>query len=151
MGRNRNTVKSQQKKKTKHKCPAVVINPKTRAARSACARMWWHSAQSWEETLWLVPSLEVLWIQGRWNVRPPVDPEVDAGGSRLGVPVGVLGDMGVVRNRAGSLLWLRRAPGTTADVAIVGLCVKNSAGTVHTGKASLHYGHACVSQGGSAE
>lgn len=25
------------------------------------------------------------------------------------------------------------------------------AGTVHTGKASLHYGHACVSQGGSAE
>lgn len=60
------------------------------------------------------------------NVRPPVDPEVDAGGSRLGVPVGVLGDMGVVRNRAGSLLWLRRAPGTTADVATVGLCAKSS-------------------------
>lgn len=58
--------------------------------------------------------------------------------------------MGVVRSMAGSLLWLHCDPGTTADVATAGLSVKNSAGSVHTGKASLHYGHVCVSQGGSA-
>lgn len=74
----------------------------------------------------------------------------DAGDSRLGVPVGVLGGMGVVRSMAGSLLWLRCDPGTTADAATADLSLKSSAGNVHTGKASPHYGHACVSQGGSA-
>lgn len=63
---------------------------------------------------------------------------------------GVLGDMGAVRSMAGSLLSLRCDPGTTADAARAGLSVKSSAGTVHTGMASPHYGHACVSQGGSA-
>lgn len=87
---------------------------------------------------------------GRWNVRPPAGPEGGAGGSRSGVPVGVLGGTGVVRSMAGSLLWLRCDPGTTADAATAGLSVKSSAGTVHTGKASPHYGHACVSRGGSA-
>lgn len=89
-------------------------------------------------------------MSGRWNVRPPVVLEGGAGDSRLGVRVGVLEGMGVVRSMAGSLLWLRRDPGTTADVATAGLSLKSSAGTVHTGKASPHYGHACVSQGGSA-
>lgn len=64
----------------------------------------------------------------------------------MGVPV----DMGAVRSMAGSLLWLHRDPGTTADAATAGLSAKSSAGTVHTDKASPHYGHACVSQGGSA-
>lgn len=90
-------------------------------------------------------------MQGRWNVRPPADPEADAGDSRLGVQVGVLGGTGGVRSTAGSLLWLRCDPGTTVDAATAGLCVKSSAGTVRTGKASPRYGHACVSQGGSAE
>lgn len=140
------------KQKWKHECPAVVIYPKLGAEKTVCARMRRHSAQSWgEETLWLVPSLAALWVLGRWNVRQPAAPAVDAGGSRLGVQVGVLVDMGVVRSMAGSLLWQRRDPDTTADVATAGLCVKNSAGTVHTDKASPHYGHACVSRGGSAE
>lgn len=64
--------------------------------------------------------------------------------------VGVLGDMGGVHSTADSLLWLRCGPGTIGDAATVCLSVKNSAGTVHTGKASLHYGRACVSPNGSA-
>lgn len=58
--------------------------------------------------------------------------------------------MGEVRSMADSLLQLRCDPGTTADAATACLSVKSSAGTAHTGKASPHYGHACVSQGGSA-
>lgn len=87
---------------------------------------------------------------GRWNVRRPACLVEDAGDSRSGVRVEVPGGTGVVRSMAGSLLWLRRDPGTTADAATAGLSVKSSAGIVHTGKASPHYGHACVSQGGSA-
>lgn len=89
-------------------------------------------------------------MKGRWNVRPPADLEEGAGDSRLGVQVGVLEGTGVARSTAGSLLWLRCDPGTTADAATAGLSVKSSAGTVHTDKASPHCGHACVSQGGSA-
>lgn len=89
--------------------------------------MWRHSAQSREEeTLWLVPSLAELWIQGRWNVRPPADPEGGAWDSRLEVRVGALEDTGVVRSTAGSLPSLRCDPGTTADAATVGLSVKSS-------------------------
>lgn len=87
---------------------------------------------------------------GRRNVRRPVDPEGGEEDSRSGVQVEVPGGTGVVRSTAGSPLWLRCGLGTTADAATAGLSVKSSAGTVHTGKASLHYGHACVSQGGSA-
>lgn len=142
---------SKKSTKQKHKCHSVISNPKTGAARSVCARVWRHSAQSWEEeTLWLVPSLAVLWVEGRWNVRPPVGLEEGAGGSRSGVQVGLPGGTGGGRSTAGSLLWLRRDPGTIADVATAGLSAKSSAGTAHTGKASPHYGHACVSQGGSA-
>lgn len=54
---------SKKSTKRKHKCPSVISNPKTGAARSVCVRVWCHSAQSWEEeTLWLVPSLAVLWM-----------------------------------------------------------------------------------------
>lgn len=114
--------------------------------------MWRHSAQRrGEETLRLVPSPLTLWIPGRRNVRRPDVPGVGAGGSRLGVQVGAPADMGVVRSMAGSLLWLRCDPGTTADAAAAGLCVKSSAGTFRTDKASPHCEHACVSQGGSAE
>lgn len=87
---------------------------------------------------------------GWWNVRPPACLVGDAGDSRSGARVEVPGGTGVVRSTAGSLLWLRRDPGTTADASTGGLSVKSSAGTVHTGKASPHCGHACVSQGGSA-
>lgn len=56
-GRKGNSKKST---KQKHECPSVISNPKTGAARSACARVWRHSAHSCEEeTLWLVPSLIV--------------------------------------------------------------------------------------------
>lgn len=123
-GRKGNTVKSQQNKNTN---VTVISNPKTGAARSACARVWRHSAQSWEEeTLWLVPSLAVLWVEGRLNVRPQVGLEGGAGDSRLGVQVGHLGGMGVGRSMAGSLLWRRRDPGTVADAATAGLSVKSS-------------------------
>lgn len=40
--------------------------------------------------------------------------------------MGVPGGMGVVRSMAGSLLWLRRDPGTTAGAATAGLSVKSS-------------------------
>lgn len=39
---------------------------------------------------------------------------------------GVLGGMGVVRSMAGSLLWLRCDPGTTADAVTAGLSLKSS-------------------------
>lgn len=84
---------------------SLCHNPKTGAARSACTRVWHHSAHSCEEeTLWLVPSLAALQMWGRWNVRPPAGPEEGAEDSRLEVPAGVPGGTGVVRSRAGSLL-----------------------------------------------
>lgn len=65
-------------------------------------------------------------MQGRWNVRLPGDLGAGAGDSRLVVRVEVLGDMGVVHNMAGSLLWLHCGLGTTADAATAGLSVKSS-------------------------
>lgn len=63
---------------------------------------------------------------GRRNVRRPVDPEVDEEDSRLGVQVEAPGGTDVVRSTAGSPLWLRCGPGTTADAAKAGLSVKSS-------------------------
>lgn len=103
-----------------------------------------------EETLWLLRSLAWLWMWGGWNVRLPVGLEGGAGGSRSEGRGEAPGRTGAVRSTAGSPLWLRRDPGTTAGAATACLSVKSSAGTAHTGKASPHYGHACVSQGGSA-
>lgn len=73
------------------------------------SRLWRH----WGCRLW-------------WNVRLPAGQGGDAGDSRLEVPVGVPGGMGVVRSMAGSLLWLRRGLGTTADAATAGLSVRSS-------------------------
>lgn len=76
--------------------------------------------------MWLGPSPMELWVRKRRNVRLPDAPVEGAGGSRLGERVEVPGGTGVVRSTAGSLLWVRCDPGTTADVAAAGLCVRNS-------------------------
>lgn len=57
-GRN-TTVKS----KLKTKRPTVVIDPKTGAVRSVCARMWHHPAQRWEEKT-LCGSARLRWCCG---------------------------------------------------------------------------------------
>lgn len=61
-----------------------------------------------------------------WNVRLPAGLVEDAGDSRSEVPVGVLVGMGVVRSRAGSLLWVHCDLGTTADAATADLFARSS-------------------------
>lgn len=65
---------------------------------------------------------------------------MDEGDSRLGVQAGVLGGMGVVRSMAGSRLWLRCDPGTTADAVTAGLSLKSSSEHTNWTWIKIQYG-----------